>query len=106
MRVLLDECVPAPLARFLVGHACATIQSCGWAGVQNGELLRRAELANFDAFITADKNLRYQQHLAGRTLAIVELSTNDLRRLRAATQAISEALIGIQSGDYRFVEVL
>jgi predicted nuclease of predicted toxin-antitoxin system len=105
MKVLLDECVPAPLARLLTGHDCTTVQLAGWTGIKNGQLLQHAEQAKFDVFITADKNLRYQQQLTGRALAILELSTNDLRRLRAATSAIAEALVGIHSDDYRLVEV-
>jgi predicted nuclease of predicted toxin-antitoxin system len=105
MKVLIDECVPAPLARLLTGHDCATVQFAGWTGIKNGQLLQKAELAKFDVFITADKNLRDQQQLTGRSLAILELSTNDLRRLRAAAAAIAKALVGIHPGDYRLVEV-
>ena len=76
MKVLFDECVPRPLRRMLVGHDLATIEQVGWKGTENGELLRKAEIS-FDAFITADKNLRHQQDLAGRRIAILELPTND-----------------------------
>jgi hypothetical protein len=77
---------------------------CGWNGVTNGELLLLAE-NEFELFITADQNLRYQQNLAGRSIAILELSTNDLRRILAADASITEAVATIQAGDYLQLEI-
>ena len=61
MRLLLDECVPARLSRALAGHEVLTVGKAGWSGVKNGKLLALAA-AKFDAFITVDKNLPYQQN--------------------------------------------
>lgn len=83
MRILLDECTPWPLHKLIVGHECLTAQSRSWGGITNGDLIQKAEV-EFDLFITSDQNIRYQQNLAGRRIAILELSTNDLRRIRAA----------------------
>ena len=83
MRILLDECVPWPLHRLLSGHECTTAQRRGWGGFKNGALISLAE-GEFDLFITADQNLRYQQNLAGRRLPILQLSTNDLQIGRAS----------------------
>jgi hypothetical protein len=69
--------------RLLPGHQCHTAQEQGWAGIKNGQLLALAE-ANFDLFITSDQNLQYQQNLRGRRIAILELTTNNLRRFTAA----------------------
>jgi predicted nuclease of predicted toxin-antitoxin system len=99
MRILLDECVPAPLRDILTGHDCSTSKELGWDSIKNGELLRRAE-AQFDLFITADQNIRYQQNLSGRTIRIIELSTNKLRRLIAAKDLIQSALSGIKPGEF------
>ena len=99
MKVLLDECVPWPMHRFLTGHDCQTAQKCGWGGLKNGALLLKAEV-QFDAFITADQNIRYQQNLQGRRLPIIELSTNDLRRILAAADQIRAALSILKPGDY------
>lgn len=104
MKVLLDECVPWPMHRLLAGHDCKTAQQCGWGGITNGDLLRRAE-GMFDVFITSDQNIRYQQNLAQRTIPVLELSTNDLRRIRAAAALIQSALSTIQSGEYRRLEI-
>src|SRR5229473_5209672 len=79
MRILLDECVPWPMHRLITNHSCTSVQAQGWSGTRNGDLLQRAE-AEFDLFITSDQNIRYQQNLTGRRIAILELSTNDLHR--------------------------
>ena len=75
----------------LANHDWSTPYRCGWNGVTNGELLKLAE-NEFKLFITADQNLRYQQNLAGRRIAILELSTNDLRRILVADSALSPQL--------------
>ena len=104
MKVLLDECVPWPMHKFLVGHECKTAQQCGWGGITNGDLLRKAD-GQFDVFITSDQNIRYQQNFAQRLIPIVELSTNDLRRIRAAADSIQVALADIQPGHYLRLEM-
>jgi hypothetical protein len=68
----VDECLPEDLVEWLPDWDVSMVQHMRWAGVKNGELLRRAE-GKFDLFLTADKNLRYQQNLKGRRLAILLL---------------------------------
>lgn len=75
MIVLLDESVPLLIKTRLPRFEIKTVQEMGWTGLKNGELLKRAE-GQFDVFITADKNLRYQQNLSGRKLAVILLPTN------------------------------
>jgi predicted nuclease of predicted toxin-antitoxin system len=104
MKILLDECVPWPMHKFLNGHECSTAQQHGWGGIKNGDLLRLAE-KKFDLFITSDQNIRYQQNLAGRQIAILELSTNDLRRIQAAAGLIQSAIAKIQPQDFRQLEI-
>ncbi len=72
----------------------------GWSGTRNGDLLQRAE-AEFDLFITSDQNVRYQQNLAGRRIAILELSTNDLHRIQAASALIEDAVGKIQPSEFK-----
>ena len=104
MKILLDECVPWPMHKFLTGHPCSTAQQNGWGGIKNGDLLRLAE-NEFDLFITSDQNIRYQQNLAGRKIAILELSTNDYRRIRAAAELIQSAVAKIQPPEFRHLEI-
>ncbi len=104
MNILLDECVPWPMHRLLVGHACTTAQKKGWDAIKNGDLIRLAE-AEFDLFITCDQSIRYQQNLSGRRIAILELSLNDLRRILAAGTAIVVAVTAIQPSEYVRLEI-
>jgi hypothetical protein len=63
MRVLLDECVSRPLKRELSGHVVSTVAEMKWKGIENGELLALIREAGFEAFLTVDQNLTYQQNL-------------------------------------------
>lgn len=87
------------MRKVLAGHDCTTAQLCGWGGTENGQLLGLAEV-EYDLFITSDQNVRYQQNLAGRKIAILELSTNDLRRIDAAASAIQETVNAIRPGAF------
>jgi hypothetical protein len=90
MRVLVDECVPRFLRR-LLGHEAQTAQDCGWGGIKNGELLSLAG-EQFEVFLTSDKNLRYQQNLSKRKIAIIELPTNRRRIVMMLVPKIIETL--------------
>ena len=85
--------------KLLRGHDCSTVQDKGWGGIKNGDLLQRAE-REFDLFITADQNIRYQQNLIGRRIAILELSTNDIGRIQAASTLIDKALETIGADEF------
>src|SRR5580693_9109600 len=104
MKILLDECVPWPMHKLLFGHECMTAQQRGWGGIKNGDLLRLAE-NKFDLFITSDQSIRYQQNLAGRQIAIIELSTNDFRRIRAAAELIQSAIAKIRPREFHQLEI-
>ena len=100
MKILLDECVPWPMHRLLTDHSCTSVRAQGWSGIRNGDLLQRAE-AEFDLFITSDQNIRYQQNLVGRSIAILELSTNDLRRIEAAPSLIENAINELEPNEFK-----
>lgn len=71
MYVLLDECVNEQLRHHFEGHDCQTARYAGFAGLENGELLRAAEAAKFDVVITVDRGFEYQQNLENRQIAVV-----------------------------------
>ena len=73
MRVLLDEQLPRRLVRELTGHDVRTVQQQGWAGFQNGEILRRAADEGFQVFLTGDRNLQFQQNLVRACIGVVIL---------------------------------
>jgi len=97
VKILLDESVPRLLKLRLAQLNISTVQEMGWAGVQNGELLRRAE-EHFDVLITADRNLRYQQNLSGRKLAILVLPSNQVPLVTRLVPVVETLLITIQPG--------
>ena len=74
MKILLDECLPRRLAKLLPGYDVRTVRQMNWLGLSNGRLLDAA--AEFDVFITVDKNLIKQQQLSGRQLAVIVLRTH------------------------------
>lgn len=105
MRILLDHNVPVPPRHFLIGHEVETAYERGWAELTNGELLRAAEEAGFDAFLTTDQGIRYQQNLRERRLALVVLSTNDWTRIRGSTGAVVDAITRVVTGTVVEVEI-
>jgi len=98
-RVLLDENLPRLLKRELPAFEVRTVVEVGWAGIKNGKLLRLAE-AEFDAFVTADKNLSYQQPVGTFRLGIVVLKarTTKLEDLLPLAPALREVLHGVKAG--------
>jgi hypothetical protein len=99
MRVLLDECVPRALRNDIPGHHVCTVTEMGWAGVKNGELLRRAA-SKFDILITVDRNLEYQQSFPDFSLAviIVHTASNDIAVLRSFIPAVLAAFPQSRAG--------
>jgi len=97
VKILLDESVPRLLKLRLPHLDISTVQELGWAGVRNGELLRRAE-EQFDIFVTADQNLRYQQNLSGRTIASLVLPGNQVPLVAQLVPAVEALLTTIQPG--------
>ena len=76
MRVLFDKNVPHGVRQFLSRHHVETVDERGWERISNGELLQAAEVAGFEAVVTADQNIVYQQNLKGRRIALVVLGSN------------------------------
>ncbi len=79
MKILLDECMPRKFKNRLVGHECRTVPEEGFAGKKNGELLSLAERAGFQAFLSLDRGIEYQQNLQSRGLAIVLIRAKSSR---------------------------
>src|ERR1041385_7835698 len=99
-RVLLDHCVPRRVRQALGDRETTTAFKRGWAELKTGALIKAAEDAGFDVLVTADKNLRYQQQLTARCLAIVELPTNSLPALLPHFGAIGDAVNQVRPGEY------
>ena len=88
-----------PLRRSLAPHEVSTAYEMGWSNIENGELLAAAE-SQFDALVTTDQNLRYQQNLQGRQLAILVLPTTNWLEIRNHLTDVATAVNALQPGDY------
>ena len=97
MRLLLDESVPRRLRLALPAHTVKTAVEMGWGGVKNGSLLALAA-AEFEAFITVDRNLPYQQNVATLPLTVIVLvaRSNELQALLLLVPRLEEALATLQ----------
>ena len=102
MRIRFDQGTPAPLREHLPGRSIETAYEKGWSALRNGELLAKAE-ATFDLLITTDRNLRHQQNLAERRIAILVLPTTSWPRLQSITREIAAAVASLKPG--QFLEV-
>jgi predicted nuclease of predicted toxin-antitoxin system len=101
MRILLDECLPAGLRRELTGYDVSTTSQMDWAGFTNGALLTKAVAAEFDVFLTVDKNLPKQQKIASYSIAVVVLrcATNDIADLRKLVPELLAKLPKAKKGE-------
>jgi hypothetical protein len=98
VRILFDQGTPAPLRRYLEAHEVKTAAEMGWSRLTNGQLLDAAE-ETFDLLITTDQQLREQQNLAARKLAIV-LPTTSWFRLEPNHTTIVSTIQSITSEKY------
>lgn len=105
MRVLFDNGTPRGVTGALSDHSVEEARSRGWDTLSNGELLDAAEAAGFDVFVTTDRNIRYQQNLANRQIAIVILSKGRWRLIRTRLPAIAAAVSGATPGSCTAVEI-
>jgi hypothetical protein len=98
MKILFDHGTPAPLRHALIGHAVSTAYEMGWTELDNGVLLKATE-TDFDTLITTDQNLRYQQKLTGRRLAILVLPTTSWPKIQAHEADVIAAVNALRPGD-------
>jgi hypothetical protein len=105
MLILFDHVTPRGIARFLSGHTVTKAKDRGWDTLTNGDLLAEAEQAGFDVLLTADKNMRYQQNLTGRRIALVVLSTPQWPLVRLHLDIIAAAVNAATPGSYAEVNI-
>jgi len=73
VKILFDEMMPEELAPLLIGHEVSHVVALGWRHITNGKLLAQGESDGFDALVTKDANLPFQQNLTGRSTAVLIL---------------------------------
>src|SRR5688572_17699722 len=100
MKILFEQGTPAPLRLELPDHDITTAYEMGWGTLSNGALLAAAE-AQFEALVTTDKNLRHQQNLTSRTLAILVLPTTSWPVIQRNVVHVTAAVATLKAGEYR-----
>jgi hypothetical protein len=105
MLILFDHGTPAPLRLFLTKHRVKKAKDLGWDTLSNGELLRAAEEAAFEIFLTTDKNIRFQQNLTERAIAIVVLGNSRWPVVQRYVDRVVAAVNSAKPGTYCEVEI-
>jgi hypothetical protein len=106
MLVLFDNSTPRTLARYLLEHHTITeARARGWGRLENGDLLSEAETAGFEVFVTADKNLSYQQNLTGRKIAIVVLGQGRWTLIKPHVAQVIAAVNAATPGSFAEVDI-
>jgi hypothetical protein len=105
MLILFDHGTPAPLLSFLIGHTVTKTKDLGWDRLSNGELLKAAEEAGYEILVTTDKNIRYQQNLTGRRIALVVLANPRWPVVRRYVQRVVTAVNAASPGTYTEVDI-
>ncbi|OLE54510.1 MAG: hypothetical protein AUG51_07945 [Acidobacteria bacterium 13_1_20CM_3_53_8] len=104
MKILFDQGTPVPLRNYLPNHTIETVYEKGWSNLKNGDLLTQAEAEGFDALITTDQNLRYQQNLSGRRIAVVVLLTTNWPRIKNNVALVVQAVYKLRLGSYEEID--
>jgi hypothetical protein len=104
MRILFDQATPVPIHTHLKGHEVRTAAQQGWGTLKNGDLLGAAEASGFDVLLTTDKNMRHQQNLMGRKIAVVVLGLQQWPSLRPNVALVVEAVRAATPGSYTEVD--
>ena len=105
MRILFDQGTPVPLRQHPTSHVVDTAFERGWSTLSNGELLEVAEQEGYALLITTDRNLRYQQQLANRQLAIIVLLSTSWPRIQRRIETIQVAVESIVAGGYHEIAI-
>jgi predicted nuclease of predicted toxin-antitoxin system len=100
MKILFDQGTPVPLRTYLPDHIVETAYEKGSSNLRNGELLTQAEAEGFDALITTDQNLRYQQNLSGWRIGVVVLLTTNWPRIKNNAALVVQAIDSLHLGSY------
>ena len=105
MRIFFDQGTPVPLRKHINRHQVETAFELGWDTLRNGELLSQAEQHGFDVLVTTDQNLKYQQNLRERQIAIVVITTTSWPRIRRSLSDVIQAIESATPGSYVEVSV-
>jgi hypothetical protein len=106
MKILFDQGTPVPLRKYLIEHSVTTAYEEGWSNLSNGDLLKAAENKGYQILITTDQNLRYQQNLSERQIAIVVLLSTSWPKIRTQLDKICSVINTTELGDYQEISLI
>ena len=102
---MFDQGTPVPLRQHLAGHLVDTASELGWSGLSNGDLVENAVQEGYEILITTDQNMRYQQNLTGRRLAVVVLLSTAWPNIQLRIEEIRTVLDETRPGEFREVPI-
>ena len=105
MKILFDQGTPNPLRNYLAAHSVDTASERGWSDLDNGDLLEAAEDEGYDLLITTDQNIRYQQDLAHRNIAILVLLSTAWPLIQQKVDDISAAINEMEPGKLKEIAI-
>ena len=105
MKILFDQGTPVPLRQHLAGHLVDTASERGWSGLSNGDLVENAVQESYEILVTTDQNMRYQQNLTGRRLAVVVLLSTAWPNIQLRIEEIRTVLDATSPGEFREVPI-
>jgi hypothetical protein len=105
MKILFDNGTPNAISRSLHGHECTYARQIGWHQLKNGDLILQAEHAGYEVLLSTDKNIRYQQNLSDRKIALVILNHSQWPAVQLHLDSIVKAVNGALPGSYTEVDI-
>ncbi|MDB9306769.1 hypothetical protein PN488_20765 [Nodularia spumigena CS-591/12] len=106
MKILFDQGTPVPLRKYLTEHSVTTAYEEGWSNLSNGDLLKAAENKGYQILVTTDQNLRYQQNLSERQIAIVVLLSTSWPKIRTQVYKICSIINSTEFCDYKEISII
>ena len=94
-----------PLRQHLAGHLVDTASELSWSGLSNGDLVENAVQEGYEILITTDQNMRYQQNLTGRRLAVVVLLSTAWPNIQLRIEEVRTVLDETRPGEFREVPI-
>ena len=106
MKIIFDQGTPVPLRKYLTYHSVTTAYEEGWSNLSNGDLLKAAENKGYQILVTTDQNLRYQQNLSERQIAIVVLLSTSWPKIRTQVDKICSIINTTELCDYKEISII
>jgi predicted nuclease of predicted toxin-antitoxin system len=105
VKILLDQCVPENLKEELSEHQVSHLKDHQWERLKNGDLLKAAEKANYDCFLTCDLNMRKHERVSQRKIAVLEFTPQSWPKLKVLVSLLNHQLKTMKPGEYKQIDL-